>query len=68
MHYFDLQDKKVIKGRNNAPLHVIKKELEFGWRRRQWQPTPVLFPGESQGRGSQWATVYGVAQSRTRLK
>ena len=21
-------------------------------RRRQWQPTPVLLPGESQGRGS----------------
>ena len=34
------------------------------WRRK-WQPTPVLLPGESQG---QWAPVYGVAQSRTRLK
>ena len=22
------------------------------YRRRQWQPTPVLLPGESQGRGS----------------
>ena len=22
------------------------------WRRRQWQPTPVFLPGESQGRGS----------------
>lgn len=31
MRYFDLQDKKAIKGRNNAPLHVIKEELEFGW-------------------------------------
>ena len=31
MHYFDLQDKKAIKGRNNAPLRVIKEELEFGW-------------------------------------
>ena len=37
-------------------------------RRRQWQPTPVLLPGESQGRGAWWAAVYGVAQSRTRLK
>ena len=85
-------------------------------RRRQWQPTPVLLPGESHGRGSLvgcspwdreeldtterlhfhfslscigegngnplqcsclenpgdggawWAAVYGVAQSRTRLK
>ena len=28
-------------------------------------PTPVLLPGESQGRGAWWAAVYGVAQSRT---
>ena len=34
------------------------------WKRK-WQPTPVFLPGESQG---QWAPVYGVAQSRTRLK
>ena len=37
------------------------------WRRK-WQPTPVFLPGESQGRGSLWAAVYGVAQSRTRLR
>ena len=37
------------------------------WRRK-WQPTPVFLPGESQGRGVWWAAVYGVAQSRTRLK
>ena len=37
-------------------------------RRRKWQPTPVFLPGESQGRGAWWAAVYGVAQSRTRLK
>ena len=37
------------------------------WRRR-WQPTPVFLPGESQGRGSLVAAVYGVTQSRTRLK
>ena len=37
------------------------------WRRK-WQPTAVFLPGESQGRGSLWAAVYGVAQSRTRLK
>ena len=37
------------------------------WRRK-WQPTPVFLPGESQGRGSLGAAVYGVAQSRTRLK
>ena len=34
------------------------------WRRK-WQPTPRFLPGESQ---RQWALVYGVAQSRTRLK
>ena len=37
------------------------------WRRK-WQPTLVLLPGESQGRGAWWTAVYGVAQSRTRLK
>ena len=35
------------------------------WR-RQWQPTPVFLPGESQG--AWWAAVYGVTQIRTRLK
>ena len=37
------------------------------WRRK-WQPTPVFLPGESQGRGSLVAAVYGVAQSQTQLK
>ena len=37
------------------------------WRRK-WQPTPVFLPGESQGRGSLGAAVYGVTQDRTRLK
>ena len=37
------------------------------WRRK-WQPTPVFLPGESQGWGSLVAVVYGVTQSRTRLK
>ena len=37
------------------------------WRRK-WQPTPVFLPGESQGRGSLMAAVYGVTQSRTGLK
>ena len=36
------------------------------WRRK-WQPTPVFLPGDSQGRGAWWATIYGVAQSWTRL-
>ena len=33
--------------------------------RRQWQPTPVFLPGESQ---RQWAPTYGVTLSWTRLK
>ena len=37
------------------------------WRRK-WQPTPVFLPGESQGRGSLVAAIYGVTQSQTRLK
>ena len=37
------------------------------WRRK-WQPTPVFLPGESQGQEAWWAAIYGVAQSRTRLK
>ena len=28
----------------------------------------MFLPGESQGQGACWAAVYGVAQSRTRLK
>ena len=35
---------------------------------KEWQPTPVFLPGESQGGGAWWAAVSGVAQSQTRLK
>ena len=37
------------------------------WRRK-WQPTPVFLPGESRDGGAWWAAIYGVTQSRTRLK
>ena len=37
------------------------------WRRK-WQPTPMFLPGESQGRGTCWAAICGVTQSRTWLK
>ena len=37
------------------------------WRRK-WQPTPVFLPGESRDGWAWCAAVYGVAQSRTRLK
>ena len=30
-------------------------------------PTPVLLPGNPMDRGAWWATVHGVARSRTRL-
>ena len=36
-------------------------------QRRQWQPTSVLLPGGSRGRGSLGAAVQGAAQSRPRL-
>ena len=36
------------------------------WRRR-WQPTPVLLPGDSHGRGSLVGYSPRVANSRTRL-
>ena len=46
----------------------IYEELGIGIRRRQWQPTPVFLPGETQGQGSLVAAVYGVAESWTQLK
>ena len=37
------------------------------WRRK-WQPTPVFFPGGSQGRRSLVGCRTGVTQSQTQLK
>ena len=37
------------------------------WR-REWQPIPVFLPGDPRNWGAWWAAVYGVAQSRVRLK
>ena len=37
------------------------------WRRK-WQPTPVFLLENPRDRGAWWAAIYGVAQSRTRLK
>ena len=34
------------------------------WRSKR-QPTPVFLPGESQGRGSLVAAIYGVTESDT---
>ena len=36
------------------------------WR-REWLPTPVSLPGESQGQRSLWATVHGIATVGTQL-
>ena len=43
------------------------RHTHLNWR-RQWQPTPVFLPGESQGRGSLVGRRLWGAQSRTRLK
>ena len=57
-----------------ASLHIGKwTQVWFGnilsWEfTREWQPTPVFLPGESQGHGSLMGCLCGVTQSRTRLK
>ena len=50
----------------NSPDSRFKSCQQDKWRRK-WQPTLVFLPGESQGQRS-LVGVYGVAQSRTRLK
>ena len=49
-------------------LYVIDlySAIDNVWR-RQWQPTLVLSPGKSHGRGAWWALVHWVVKSRTRL-
>ena len=46
--------------------HRILVAAKVEHRRRQWRPTPVLLPGESQGRGSLVGCTMG-SLSRTRL-
>ena len=36
------------------------------WRKK-WQPAPIFLLGNPMDRGTWWATVHGVAKSRTRL-
>ena len=47
-------------------MAIIKKstnnECWRGYWRKQWQPTPVFLPGETQGWGAWWAAVYRVTQ------
>ena len=48
-----------------SSLHEVAKVLEFQLQHHSLQRNPRAAP---QGRGSLWAAVYGVAQSRTQLK
>ena len=34
------------------------------WR-REGQPTPVVLPGKSHGKGAYWAAVHGVEKNQT---
>ena len=47
---------------------IERLHFHFHAWEKEMAPTPVFLPGESQGREAWWATVYGVAQSCTRLK
>ena len=53
---------------NYIVVHVFLGICMHIYRRRQWHPTPVFLPGESQGRWSLVGCTYRVAQSWTRLK
>ena len=44
-------------------MHLVDIRSFF----RQWQPTPVLLPGNPMDRGAWKAAVHGVAEGRTRL-
>ena len=57
--------------RNRLYFHNILSMFMFvstyiQYQRRQWQPTPVLLPGDPIDGGAWWAAVY-VVKSRTRL-
>ena len=54
-------------GRKESDSTSLSLFTFMHWRRK-WQSTPVFLPGESQGRGAWWAAIYGVSQSRIRLK
>ena len=49
--------------KNYRDLRVPSTVLQ----RRQWHPTPVLWPGKSMDEGAWLAAVHGVAKSRERL-
>ena len=49
-------------------LHFHFSIFTFMHWRRKWQPTPGSCLENPRDRGAWWAAVYGVTQSRTRLK
>ena len=56
-----------VSGRKTCYFSILTCP-RISYRRRQWQPTPVLLPGESHGQRSLVGyTVHGVAKSRIRL-
>ena len=60
---------KMIKNLENK-MEKMQELINKDLGELQWQATPVLLPGESQGRGSLvgchvWPATYGVAQSHT---
>ena len=62
----------VVKNPPANARDVMRREFgplvgKIPWR-RVWQPTPVFLLGGSCGQRSLWATVHGVARSRTGLK
>ena len=61
---------KILQARLQQYVNRELPDVQTGFRkgRRKWQPTPVFLPGESRDSGAWWAAVYGVTQSRTRLK
>ena len=50
------------------PTHTNPLNYELHLVHKYYIPTPVFLPGESQGWGTWLAAIYGVSQSRTRLK
>ena len=61
------RDKKAILSDQCKKIQENKRMIKTRdlFRRRKWQPTPVLSPREFCERGAWWAAVQGVAQSLT---
>ena len=60
-----------LSGKESCPRCRKRRRCGFNpwirkipWRRK-WQPTPGFLAGKSHGQGAWWATVHGVAKSRT---